>query len=1046
MRFQWTFTTSVLAVLTALVVAQNSSIKVIDLSVNGRYDQILDLEDLHPTLAWRLIQTKDCAEMTCPGDRQTAFEVQVAASARDLETGHLCWRSDTRQGGSQSVRFEGKLASRDTLVWRVRVWDAYGQRSAWSEIASWSVGLLHKSDWHEAKWIDYPDRTENQPLPLFIRQFELAENKTILGARLYLSGVGMHYATVNGETITDEVLAPGYSNYQLSSEYRTYDVRRVLKPGINTVGVKLGNGPAYVRRSVRSPGVGRTAPYAWWQSQLKGNGTLVEGTAIGDTSVRLTNVSGYHLQGSINIDTGSGGDRLESRVITAIDQNQTTINFTPGLQLSHSAGVKVTGSGNNIAASDPSAGAAVTPRLIGRLEIKYEDNSIDTIVTDRSWRTKLGPLITDAWYSGSDFDARREDQDWDRSGTRLNSSDWIAAGIAPPPNLATKLVARAAEPVKVVEYFRPVSLTNPANGTWVFDLGQNIAGWPILKLPQIPAGTVIKMTPAESLNANGTVNQQSIGVGSRGTDVFNTYTTAGRAAGETWHPDFNYFAMQWIQVTGLPDGFRPSIDMITGARVQAAVPVAGTFTSSDARLNRIHSMSRYSFLSNVISVFTDCPGREKLSYPADYTMPMGAIYRNVHIDAFLRTNMRHLVEAQSIANTSMAGNVALKAPVYDWGYSGRFGDEINWGNSIVLVPSFLYDLYGDTTVMTTYYDQMINFVKYLQREKVQDHIVDAALADWVEDDARTSSRITGTWGYYLTITAMARMANLTGHVSDSAHYSGLASEIRNAFNAAFYNNATGRYTNLGNNSTVNATQAAQALALDAGLVPEANREQVLNALVDLTYQYPSKDGQGPHLSGGTIGMGPIVRALSVGGRDDVLWQAVQQNDQPSYGYFMASTVANPQGFTTMGERWDRNDSKNHMILAQIDEWLHASVAGIRPTSMSTITDIWEDRLVIHPRPVGDLESAAGTYQTVWGEARSQWNRTAEGVFTLKVTVPANTMAEVRLPAGTNVKASHRARFVETDTETENVSAVYSVPSGTHVFSTLMRPADTSHLV
>ncbi|CAG5138720.1 uncharacterized protein ALTATR162_LOCUS426 [Alternaria atra] len=184
---------------------------------------------------------------------------------------------------------------------------------------------------------------------------------------------------------------------------------------------------------------------------------------------------------------------------------------------------------------------------------------------------------------------------------------------------------------------------------------------------------------------------------------------------------------------------------------------------------------------------------------------------------------------------------------------------------------------------------------------------------------------------------MARMANLTGHTADAVLYERLALEIRNAFNAAFYNTAIGRYTSFGNNSTVNATQTAQALALDAGLVPEEHRQQVLDALVELTYEYPSQDGHGPHLSGGTIGMGPIVRTLSAGGRDDILWEALQQNDQPSYGFFLASTTQNSQGLTTMPERWNIEDSRNHMIVAQIEEWFHAGIAGIQPTALTTVS-------------------------------------------------------------------------------------------------------------
>lgn len=165
-------------------------------------------------------------------------------------------------------------------------------------------------------------------------------------------------------------------------------------------------------------------------------------------------------------------------------------------------------------------------------------------MTDRNWRTTLGPLVTDTWYSGADYDARREQTGWDEPGATLNPTHWIAAGIAPPPNLATKLVARTAEKVVVRENFTPVSVTMPYAGTWVFDFGQNIVGWPVLRLPQMPAGVTIKVAPAESLNHNGTINQASLGPGSCGTDLFYTYTTAGHEGGESWHPQFDYFGKQ----------------------------------------------------------------------------------------------------------------------------------------------------------------------------------------------------------------------------------------------------------------------------------------------------------------------------------------------------------------------------------------------------------------------------------------------------------------------------------------------------------------------
>ncbi|WP_344947025.1 family 78 glycoside hydrolase catalytic domain [Sphaerisporangium flaviroseum] len=1029
-------------------------VRVVDLRVDGRDDEPLGIDDTAPSLGWRMTETGQAAahpcrratsRAACPGDAQTAYQVQAATSEGNLKRGRLIWDSGKVDSATQSgVRYAGQsLGSRQKVIWHVRVWDADKKPSDWSEPSSWEMGLLRQSDWGSARWIEYPGRTEAQPMPIFARRFDIDRKKRVAGARLYLSGVGLQLPTLNGRKLGDEVLAPGNSNYQLSSEYRTYDVTGDLRTGANTLGVRLGNGPAYVRRSVTNAAVGRTAPYSWWQSQLKGNGTLTADAAAGATTVKPDSVTGYHIGGTINIDTGDGGDGLESRTITAIGTagaDGTGITFTPGLSKPHSAGATVTGSGNNIAASDASAGAAVTPRMIARLEIVYTDDSADVIVSDRGWRSALGALVTDAWYSGADHDARREQVGWDAPGSDLSATakrrdgsdmSWVDAGIAPPPNLATKLVARTAEPVKVAETFTPVSMTNPAPGTWVFDFGQNIVGWPQLHLKgAMPAGVTIRMSPAESLAPDGTVDQASLmgGGGSRGRDLFNTYTTAGVPGGETWHPDFNYFGMQWVQVTGLPEGYVPTKQLIKGIRLQAATPVAGEVTTSNARINRIHKMARYSFAANIMSVFTDCPGREKLSYPADYTMPMGAIHRNHELAAYLRTTMRHLVEGQSIADTPMAGNVALKTPVYDWGYTGRFGDEINWGNAIILVPSLLYELYGDTATMTRYYDQMIDFADYIQRQKVgtgaDAHIVDAALADWVAAD-QTSGRITGTWGYYIMISKLATMAELTGHPDDAARYRTLAGDIKNAFNAHFYNKELRRYTTDGDAGTTGATQTAQALALDAGLVPDTERQAVLDTLVELVYAF-HPNGDGPHFSGGTIGMAPTVRALADGGRDDVLWELLQENDQPSYGFFMESTSANPNGMTTMGERWNRGDSKNHMILAQIEEWFHTGLAGIREADGSTAYR----RLVIQPKPVGDLTSVKGAYRTPQGVVRSEWTR-GDRRFTLTVEVPANTTAEIWVPAKDRrlVTAPHRAEFLRMDGN----HAVYRVASGLFTF-------------
>ena len=433
----------------------------------------------------------------------------------------------------------------------------------------------------------YPGRSVGDPLPIFARAFTVGRARTAKshqGAGCTSRGSASTTPSSTASAVTDEVLAPGNSNYQLSTEYRTYDVTRLIRPGANTVGVELGHGTALVTRSVTNPATGRTAPYSWWQSQFKGSGTLAAPAAAGDTVVKVGSVAGYHVGGTINIDTGDGGDRLESRKITAIGTagaDGTGITFEPALSAAHAAGAAVTGSGNPIASTDPSAGAAVTPRMIARLEITKADGSVETIVSDRSWKAALGPTVYDMWFSGSDYDSRREQPGWTRPGADLSETatrrdgspvGWVRAGIAPPPNLTTELVWRAGEPV---EGRRP----DPA--------GQRHAAQArrvgVRLRPELRRLAGARASTAACRRARRSrCSRRSRWPPTAPSTRARSWAAAAVAEptcsprtprtatgdGETWHPQFNYFGMQWVQVTGLPEGYTPTVKTITGLQVQ----------------------------------------------------------------------------------------------------------------------------------------------------------------------------------------------------------------------------------------------------------------------------------------------------------------------------------------------------------------------------------------------------------------------------------------------------------------------------------------------
>ena len=199
--------------------------------------------------------------------------------------------------------------------------------------------------------------------------------------------------------------------------------------------------------------------------------------------------------------------------------------------------------------------------------------------------------------------------------------------------------------------------------------------------------------------------------------------------------------------------------------------------------------------------------------------------------------------------------------------------------------------------MRDHFDAMKTYMDFVARRKAgtgaDAYIVTALLADWVSTE-QTSQQIMGTWGYYLSAKYMAEMAALTGRDADAATYGTLAQNIKTAFNNRFFNTTLHRYTAAGNGGTTGATQAAQAVALDAGLVPEGERANVLNALVENIYAYQPFGG-GPHFSAGHVGLGPVVRSLLEGGRSDVLWDVMQEDTRAGLRLHLRPTTAHPGG-------------------------------------------------------------------------------------------------------------------------------------------------------
>jgi len=601
------------------------------------------------------------------------------------------------------------------------------------------------------------------------------------------------------------------------------------------------------------------------------------------------------------------------------------------------------------------------PQLMVQIRIAGADGRTTDIASDGAWKTHPGPITFSHAYGGEDYDARLEPAGWDRAG--FDDAAWSPAIAVGGPG--GTLAAEQNPPVEVARVYRPVSVTGPAPGVRVYDLGQNFSGWPRITVTG-EAGATVKLIPGELLTAQGLVSQESSG----GPQWF-TYTLAGGGAAETWHPCFSYYGFRYVQVeiTG-----RAGIAALDGQFLHAAAPVTGRFSCSKELFNRIHRLIDAAILSNMQSVLTDCPHREKLGWLEQSYLSGSGIMYNYDVQTLYEKISGDIAEAQTAGG--LAPDIAPEYAVF----AGGFRDSPEWGSAIALAPFLAYRHFGDERNLAAHYEEMKRYVDYLAG-KAAGGILSHGLGDWYDLGPAppgraqlTSLEATATATYSQLLAVLARMARLLGKTADAGRFDAAAGAARDAFQARLYRADTSVYDR--------GSQTAAAMALALGIAPEADRGRVLSRLVDDIRAHAG------HTTAGDIGFHYVIQALSEGGRSDVVYDLLANPEAPSYAAQLA------RGATALTEAWDAGprSSQNHFMLGHAEEWFYRYLAGID----LDLARAPAERIVLRPTPVGDVTSAEATVDSVLGRIVSRW-KISGGRLVYDVEVPPNARATVRLP-------------------------------------------------
>lgn len=858
---------------------------------------------------------------------QTAYQIVIASSAdKLLAANYDVWNSSViKSSQSVLVRYNGKqLESAETYFWRVRVWDKNNKPSEWSNVQQFTTALFAEKDWANAKWIGYeelPDSMRVAPgvhaplvdelgnkcmqrsvVPLFRKQFNI--EKKIKNALLYVTGLGQYELSLNGTKVGNAFLAPGWTYYDKTVLYNTYNVTNQLLNGYNVIGAIVGNGFYNINR---------------------------------ERYFKIVSAFGF-------------------------------------------------------------------PKMICRLKIVYDDNSVENIVSDETWKTTPSPITFSSIYGGEDYDARLEQSGW--STANFKDTNWKSVLLVKAPR--GKLVPQEDYAVTFMDSFAVKKIWEPVPDVYMYDFGQNASGVIQMKVKG-QKGQTIKLIPAELLNQQQLANQSATGE-----PYYLSYTLKGDGE-EIWQPDFTYYGFRYVQVKGaVPDTANntlglPVIRELKALHNRNSNPVNGSFECSDTLFNRIYTLINWAIKSNMQSVLTDCPHREKLSWlEQDYLMGESVHY-NFDVYQLYRKLVLDLMDAQY-----PQGFVPDIAPEYVV-FAEGFLDSPEWGSASVILPWLLYTWYGDKDILQHAYPMMKKYVAYLE-SKSSDYILSHGLGDWYDygpkhpgESQLTPKAVTATSVYYYDATLLAKMAHALNYKNDAVAFSVLAGKIKQSFNNKFFNAESKVYST--------GSQTAMAMPLCVGLVDERYKKDVLKNLVDSIY------ANNKALTAGDIGFHFLIKALDDGGASQLIYEMNNRDDVAGYGFQLK------KGATALTESWAalENVSNNHLMLGHIMEWFYGGLAGISQEENS----VGYKHIKIRPQPLGDITSAKGSFHSPYGWIITDWKK-EKNHFLLHVQIPVNTAANVYVPATSSSQIYINGQKIKESKIRDGV-AIIAIASGKYDF-------------
>ena len=618
----------------------------------------------------------------------------------------------------------------------------------------------------------------------------------------------------------------------------------------------------------------------------------------------------------------------------------------------------------------------VTPELLLQLEVEYADGSSFTLTSDENWKASFkGPIVTSSIYNGEVYDAAKELSGWTLPG--FDESSWTDV-IAEADLGSAALTPKPFAPVRVIKEMPTQAISEPEAGRYVFDMGQNMVGYPEVRIP-VEKGQTITMRFAEMLNTDGSMYTDNY----RKAKSTNTYTAAETGT-ITWKPTFTFHGFRYVELSGFSEGVKPEKHWVTGLVLHSDLDQIGTFESSHEELNQLQSNIVWGQRGNFLDIPTDCPQRdERMGWTGDAQAFCSTAMFNLDSLAFWKSWLRSMRHDQLDT-----GKIPCVIPDV---FTGP--DSPGWMDAATIVPWEVYLRTGDVEVLSNNFEMMEGLVGFY-RSKSKKNLIPkiSAFGDWLQPYAENNKGDTpfeylGTAFYAKSAQILADSAQILGKSKAAVNYQAEADAVKAAFQKHYFNRA-------GKLKNAPETQTAYVLALEFDLISD---EQKVGAGKHLLRLIDEADG---HLRTGFLGTPYLAQVLDETGSAHVASSLLFKESYPSWFYSIN------QGATTMWERWDSYTKKdgfhpqgmnsfNHYAYGAIGEWMYERLAGLTPDPEQP----GYKHYYVRPLVIRELQWVRAELDSAYGVISCGWKKSADRTVILEGVVPPNTTATIIFPNG-----------------------------------------------